>query len=148
MDGYSPAMPIVGPALTLCAQGNQEMGFAARQSTRDSQVSLQNKSHTKREVLPVDCPVLIQDVNSKQLDQFGTIIEVRLDNLSYLVITLFWDYCSQGPGLVKKCPPALRSQVSTITKVKPILLPSNFCRQPNKHGLPRHRSTQRTAWRA
>ena len=59
VDGYSPAMlmfnrhlkeeclPVVAPALTLRAQGNQEMGFSARQHTRDLQVSQQNKSRLK-----------------------------------------------------------------------------------------------------
>ena len=59
VDGYSPAMlmfnrhlkeerlRVVAPALALHSQGNQEMRFAARPSTQDSQVSLQKRSGTK-----------------------------------------------------------------------------------------------------
>ena len=97
VDGYSPAMlmfnrhlkeerlPVAAPALALRFPGTQEMGFMARQETRETQVSQQNKSCTKRDIIPVGSRVIVQDFTSKQWDQFATITDIRPDNLSYLV---------------------------------------------------------------
>ena len=78
-DGYSPAMlmfnrhlkeerlPVAAPALALRSHGTQEAGFLARQDTREAQVSQQNKSRTKREILPIGSTVLVQDFAQQTL---------------------------------------------------------------------------------
>ena len=144
-DGYSPAMlmfnrhlkeerlPVAAPALALRSHGTQEAGFLARQDTREAQVSQQNKSRTKREILPIGSTVLVQDFNSKHWDQFATITEIRPDQLSYLVrLHQSGNIVLRGRDLLKPVSLEQAPRVSTITNLKSILLPSHSCRHPKK----------------
>ena len=145
VDGYSPAMlmfnrhlkeerlPVAAPALALRSHGTQETGFQARQETRETQVSQQNKSRTKRELLPVGSTVLVQDFNSKHWDQFATVTDIRPDQLSYLVrLHVSGNIVLRGRDLLKPVSPDLEPRVSIITNLKSILLPSRTCRLVKK----------------
>ena len=78
-------LPVAAPALRLQGQGHQELGAQARQEVREQQVGHKNQVRLERNQLQVGQLVLVQNTDSNLWDQFGTIIEVRPDNLSYLV---------------------------------------------------------------
>ena len=145
VDGYSPAMlmfnrhlkeerlPVAAPALALRSHGTQETGFQARQETRETQVSQQNRSRTKRDILPVGSTVLVQDFTSKHWDQFATVTDIRPDQLSYLVrLHVSGNIVLRGRDLLKPVSPELEPRVSLITNLKSILLPSRTCRPAKK----------------
>ena len=115
--------------------GPREAGFLARQETRETQVYQQNKSRTKREILPVGSTVLVQDFSSKHWDQFATVTEIRPDQLSYLVrLHQSGNIVLRGRDLLKPVSLEQAPRVSTITNLKSILLPSHTCRPHQKAG--------------
>ena len=143
-DGFSPAMlmfnrnmkeerlPVAAPALRLQSQGHQELGAQARQEVREQQVGHKNQVRLERKQLQVGQLVLVQNTDNNLWDQFGTIIEVRPDNLSYLVRLHNNDrIVLRGRDLLKDVHPELEQQIKTIT-LQSILLPPRFSRAVKK----------------
>ena len=91
-----------------------------------------NTSRVGREILTAGQSVLLQDPDSKLWDQFGTVVEIRPDLLSYLVRThISGKILLRGRDLLKPVHPELEGKVKTITS-RSILLPVRFCRAQKK----------------